>query len=77
MADWHGFLKTYFSFPLNHCLLIIIMMNREEMKVQKMGKKVLCMNQYARVFSECRVPGKEVDKLKILFKPGNFKYTDA
>ncbi|XP_031570096.1 peroxisomal carnitine O-octanoyltransferase-like isoform X2 [Actinia tenebrosa] len=42
---------------------------KEEMQVQKMSNKPLCMNQYARVFAGCRVPGKEVDKLKILFKP--------
>lgn len=50
-------------------LIFFTTCNREEMEVHKMSKKPLCMNQYARIFAGCRVPGKDVDKLKIHFKP--------
>lgn len=56
---------------LESIFLLFFMHNREEMDVHKMSKKPLCMNQYARLFAGCRVPGREVDKLKVHFKPGN------
>ncbi|XP_048580177.1 peroxisomal carnitine O-octanoyltransferase isoform X2 [Nematostella vectensis] len=40
---------------------------RQQLKIGKMGNKPLCMSQYLRLFSECRIPGKDLDSLKAHF----------
>jgi Choline/Carnitine o-acyltransferase len=38
---------------------------REELPGERMAKRPLCMNQFTRMFGECRIPGEPKDELRV------------
>ena len=49
---------------------IYVLLFRQERRVDKMGPLPMCMHQYRRLFSSCRVPGKEKDYIQSSFQIG-------
>lgn len=62
---WHTCFPNILS---SHSLLILI--NRQELPVDRMGSIPMCMFQFSRLYSCCKIPGKEKDSLKANFVTG-------
>lgn len=67
-------LSLMLSYPLwlscEHCCKVAFFNFREEIPIDRMGPTPLCMFQFSRLFSCCKIPGKEKDSLRASFVTG-------